>query len=91
MHFVIYCVDKAGHGDVRAANRDDHIAYLKAHAEQIVTAGPTTSEDGGAMTGSVLIMDFPDTTSAQAFAEGDPYKKAGLFERVDIKPWKKVF
>ena len=37
MHFVLICVDKPGHGDVRAANRDDHVAYLKAHADQIVT------------------------------------------------------
>ena len=91
MHFVIICVDKPGHGDVRAANRDDHVAYLKAHAEQIVTAGPTTTEDGDAMTGSVLVMEFDDRAAAQAFADNDPYKKAALFESVEIKPWKKVF
>ncbi len=91
MHFVIICTDKSGHGEVRAANRDDHVAYLKAHAAQIVTAGPTLSEDGSAMTGSVLVMEFADRAAAQTFADGDPYKKAGLFESVEIKPWKKVF
>jgi uncharacterized protein YciI len=28
---------------------------------------------------------------AEAFAANDPYKLASLFERVEIKPWKKVF
>jgi uncharacterized protein YciI len=42
------------------------------------------------MTGSLLILDFADRTEAQAFADGDPYAKAGLFERVEIRPWRKV-
>lgn len=90
MLFMIYCVDKPGNGQVRADNRNDHLAYLKSHREQLVAAGPTTTDDGGGMTGSLLLMDFPDRASAECFAENDPYAKAGLFERVEIKPWKKV-
>ncbi len=91
MLFVISCVDKAGHAHVRAANRDAHIDYLKAHRDQIFSAGPTTSDDRETMTGSLLIMDFPDRAGAEAFAAEDPYQKAGLFESVEIKAWKKVF
>ena len=36
-------------------------------------------------------MEFDDLDGAQAFADGDPYYKAGVFESVSIKPWKKVF
>ena len=43
------------------------------------------------MTGSLLIMDFPDRAGAEAFAADDPYNKAGLFQSVEIKAWKKVF
>jgi uncharacterized protein YciI len=56
----------------------------------LFAAGPTLSEDGERMTGSLLILDFADRTEAQAFADGDPYAKAGLFERVEIRPWRKV-
>jgi uncharacterized protein YciI len=40
------------------------------------------------MAGSMLILDVADLTEAQAFAAGDPYDMAGLFERVDIHPFK---
>lgn len=91
MHFVISCVDKPGHGHLRTENRAAHLDYLGHHKDQMLAAGPTLSEDGAAMTGSVLILEFADRTAAEAFAAGDPYAKAGLFESVTIRPWKKVF
>ncbi len=40
--------------------------------------------------GSVIIMEFDSAADAQNFADNDPYNKAGLFESVSIRPWKKV-
>lgn len=91
MHFVITCVDKPGALEVRKANRDAHLAYLQSVSSQIIAAGPTLSDDGESMTGSVLILDFADEAAAEAFAAGDPYAQAGLFESVTIKPWRKVY
>ena len=91
MHFVIHCLDKADHAHVRAENRPAHVEYLKAHADKIVAAGPLMSDDGEGMIGSTLIMAFRDRTEAESWAAGDPYAKAGLFQSVDIRPWKKVF
>ena len=90
MHFVISCTDKPGQPDLRPSKRGEHIEYLKSHADKIVAAGPTLGE-GDVPNGSLLIMDFEDVQAAQAFAEGDPYSKAGVFESVGITPWKKVF
>lgn len=90
MLYSFYCLDKAGHAHVRAEARDDHIAYLKAQGENVISAGPFLSDDGEAMVGSHLIIEFPDRAAAEAFAAGDPYAKAGLFESVEIRPWKKV-
>lgn len=90
MLFVIHCVDKPDHGQVRADNRPAHLEHLKAHGEQIITAGPTLDDDG-APNGSVLIVEFADRAAAEKFAADDPYSKAGLFQRVEIKPWKKTF
>jgi uncharacterized protein YciI len=42
------------------------------------------------MNGSVVILDLEDRAAAEAFAAGDPYNQAGLFERVTISAWKKV-
>jgi len=90
MNFVLYCVDKAEHGHVRAENRPAHLDYLKANLAKIMLAGPMTSEDGEKPIGSVIIIEAADRAEAEAFAAGDPYAKAGLFESVTIKPFKKV-
>lgn len=91
MHFVIHCLDKPGHAQVRADNRPAHVEYLKASAARIVAAGPLLSDDGEGMVGSTLIMEFAERAEADAWAADDPYAKAGLFESVSIRPWKKVF
>ena len=91
MNFVLYCVDKAGHGHVRTENRPAHVDYLKSNLERIVLAGPMLSDDGEAMLGSVLVIEAADRADAEGFAAGDPYTKAGLFESVTIKAFKKVF
>lgn len=91
MYFVIACVDKPGQPELRQANRADHLDYLGQFSERILAAGPTLGDDGAQPTGSVLIMDFDDADAAAEFAAGDPYNKAGVFETVTIKPWKKVF
>lgn len=90
MLFMIHCVDKPGAQALRAATREEHLTYLKDFTDRIFAAGPFLSDDGEAMAGSLLLMDFPDRAAAETFAGDDPYAKAGLFETVMIKPWKKV-
>ncbi len=90
MHFVIYCLDKPGHANVRQENRPAHVEYLKGSVDRIVAAGPLLNDEAG-MIGSTLIMKFDDRDEAEAWAAGDPYAKAGLFASVSITPWKKVF
>jgi len=91
MQYVLYCLDKSGHAQVRANNRDAHLAYLKEHSAAIVFAGPMLDDAGTGMIGSLLVMDFPDRAAAEKFAAGDPYAHAGLFASVRISPWRKVY
>lgn len=88
--FSIYCVDKPGHAQVRADNRPAHLDYARQFKEQFLLGGPMLSEDGAGMVGSLLIIDLPDLAAARAWAENDPYAKAGLFESVQVRPFKKV-
>jgi hypothetical protein len=91
MIFMIYCIDKENSQELRQANRDDHLAYIREHLQDVYCAGPVLGEDGQTPVGSLLMMDFPTRAYAEAFAEADPYNRAGVFERVEIKPWKEVF
>ena len=88
--FVVHCKDKPQAQQVRLDNRVAHLDYLKAHAAQVVMAGPVLTEDGQGMVGSVLVLDFATRAELDAFLAGDPYARAGLFESVTVLPWKRA-
>lgn len=90
MLYVIRCIDKPNHLQVRLDNRPAHVDYLKSYGDKLFAAGPTLSEDDDSMNGSVVILDLDSKAEAEAFCAGDPYAKAGLFESVTISKWKKV-
>ena len=88
MRFALITKDKPGHIEVRKANRDAHLAYI-AETGVVEMAGPFVDPDG-MMSGSLIIMDVADRAAAQAWADNDPYAKAGLFEKVRLEQWNKV-
>ena len=90
MLFVFFCTDKPDHLAVRQQNRPAHLAYLESYGDRINAGGPTFADDGTTMNGSLIILDLADRAEADAFVAGDPYGKAGLFESVRVRPWKKV-
>jgi uncharacterized protein YciI len=90
MRYVITCKDKPNHLPVRKENRPAHVAYLEAHLESVLCAGPTL-DSGGNPSGSVLILNFDSLADAETWAAHDPYAKAGLFKSVSVTAWKKVF
>ena len=86
--FALICTDKPGALETRKANRDAHLAYI-AETGVVAQAGPFL-DPAGAMCGSLVILDLPNRAEAEAWAENDPYAKAGLFLKVRIEEWKKV-
>ena len=90
MYYCITALDKPDGLPIRLANREAHLAGLKALGGRVLIAGPLLADDGQAMVGSVLVIDFPDQAAADDFARNDPYSKAGLFASVGIRPWRKV-
>ena len=89
MQFVLYALDKDNHVNVRMENRPQHLDYLKAHdgtdtPVQVLIAGALRAEDGETMIGSTVILEAENKSAVEAFANGDPYAKAGLFKSVSI-------
>ncbi len=87
MRVALICIDKAGALQVRLDTRADHLAYIEATGV-VEMAGPFL--DGGAMVGSLVVLNVDDLDAAKTWAANDPYAKAGLFASVDIREWKKV-
>ena len=79
--------DKDGALQTRLDNRAAHLAYIE-ETGVVAQAGPLL--DGNAMIGSLVILDVADLAAAENWAANDPYAKAGLFQSVQLIPWKKV-
>lgn len=81
----------------RQGARPDHVARLEQlkNEGRLVISGPLPaidSEDPGpaGFTGSVIIAQFDSLEAARQWADADPYIKAGVYQQVTVKPFKKV-
>ena len=97
MLYVIIGEDVENSLAQRLATRPAHVERLLAlrDAGRLFVAGPNPaidSEDPGeaGFSGSVIIAEFDSLEAAQRWAEADPYKAAGVYQRVTVKPFKKV-
>lgn len=82
---------------LRKQSRADHLARLEQLKQQgrLILAGPCPAidnEDPGeaGFLGSLVVAEFADLASAQAWADADPYIAAGVYESVEVRPFKKV-
>ena len=97
MWYVIIGQDYDNSLGSRLSVRDQHLARLNELKDQgrLFVAGPCPAidnEDPGeaGFTGSVIIADFESLEQAQQWADQDPYIEAGVYEKVLVKPFKKV-
>ena len=81
----------------RIEARPAHLERLKQlQAEgRLVLAGPCPAidaEDPGqaGFTGSLIVAEFENLEAAQEWAASDPYVSAGVYERISVKPFRKV-
>ena len=88
MRVALICIDKPGALQTRLDNRPAHVEHLTSSGV-VELAGPFLDE-AGTMTGSLIVLEVPDLDAARTWAVADPYAKAGLFESVSIREWKKV-
>ncbi len=84
MLYIVYQIDGPDSPEIRAATRDAHFKYLDEHEDILVLGGALLADDGKTRTGSVLIINVEDLDAAEAFSENEPFRRAGLFERVEI-------
>ena len=98
MYYAIISQDVENSLEKRMSVRTDHIARLQALQDEgrLLIAGPhpnIDSNDPGpaGFSGSLIVAEFDSLESAQTWADADPYIAAGVYEKVTVKPFKKVF
>lgn len=88
MRVTLICIDKPNHLHIRQENRPAHLEHIQTSG-LVEMAGPFLTETGE-MAGSLVILMVDTLEQARDWAANDPYAKAGLFQSVDIREWKKV-
>ncbi|SKC37056.1 YciI family protein [Krasilnikoviella flava] len=88
MEFFCYHRDRAGSLALREALNDEHLAYMDRFASGMIARGPTTTDDGATLTGSVHVLDLPGPEAARAFAFDEPNYQAGAYRDVLLRRWR---
>lgn len=89
-YYAVFATDKPGMLEVRERVRAVHRSYLRAamaHGVFVRLGGPTLAPQGDAMNGTLLVVEAEGIDIVMQFVGNDPYMRAGVFERVEIRPW----
>jgi uncharacterized protein YciI len=88
MLFVIIGHDSRDAKEKRPLHRPAHLAHLEplAQAGRVILAGPLT--DGA---GSLIVVEAESLGVVWELVGRDPYVVNGIFERVDVHPFMRVF
>ena len=97
MLYVINGEDRVGTLAQRMAARPAHLERLQAlqAAGRLILAGPCPAIDSpdpgpAGFSGSLIVAEFASLEAARAWADADPYVTAGVYEKVSVKPFRKV-
>jgi uncharacterized protein len=91
MLFLIYRTDKPHSEDVRATSRQEHYAFMDAHAHKVVLGGGILAQDGVAIDGSIILLEASSRDEVEAFLERDPFTSVGLSEQVVVKQFRLAY
>ncbi len=98
MLYAIVAEDRPDSLSARLAARPAHLERLKTLQEEgrLILAGPFPAIDSpdpgpAGFSGSLIVAEFASLDAAQTWANADPYVIAGVYSKVSVKPFKKVF
>jgi uncharacterized protein YciI len=97
MWYAIEGHDGAGVLAQRKQARPEHLARLTTlrDAGRLLLAGPCPAIDAvdpgpAGFSGSIVIAEFGSLEEARTWANADPYVAAGVYTRVDVRPFNAV-
>ncbi|MGW2109943.1 YciI family protein [Streptomyces sp. NPDC001948] len=88
MEYFCYHRDRPGSLALREELLEKHWSYMDRYAKELIARGPTFTNDGETLTGSVHIIDLPDSAAARAFAFDEPNYQAGAYRDVLLRRWR---
>ena len=89
MLWAISRVAAQNFAEMREKGLQAHLDYLHSQKKILVVSGATLTDDGKQIVGSLLIVNVNSRAEAKAFADADPFQKAGMFTGVTITRMRK--
>ncbi|MET3927790.1 YciI family protein [Devosia sp. 2618] len=90
MLFAMIAKDKSGIIEKRLAARPVHLQYLDSLGQTLRLAGALL-DAGGTPEGSLVVVEAETLEAATAIFNADPFVDAGIFESIEIKPWRLAY
>lgn len=97
MLYAIIATDVENSLERRLSARPAHLARLeKLKTEgRLILAGPNPAVDSNdpgpaGFSGSLIVAEFESLDAAKTWADADPYRDAGVYAEVVVKPFKHV-
>ena len=97
MWYAITGLDVENSLDKRKGARPAHVARLQKLLDEgrLLLAGPfpaIDAEDPGpaGFSGSLIIAEFEDLDAAKEWADRDPYRAAGVYREVTVRPFRQT-
>jgi uncharacterized protein len=90
VEFFCYHRDRPGAVKLRQELREEHWSYMDRYQAELIARGPTLTDDGETPTGSVHIVELPDSAAARAFAFDEPNYQAGIYRDVMLRRWRNL-
>jgi uncharacterized protein YciI len=93
MFFLMRCLHHPGMDAARDEHRPAHRAWVQSGGEgaAIVLIGSALLDDAGAPIGNFGILQAKTLAVARAFAEGDPFHRAGIVASIELTPLPATF
>jgi uncharacterized protein YciI len=85
--FALHALDRPDALPSRLEHYAAHRAFVETAPQAgltVVLSGPLQTDDGDMMTGSLFIIEAPDRATVEAFAQADPFSRAGIWGSVTI-------
>lgn len=97
MWYAIMAEDTPNSLEKRLAARPEHLARLQELQSQgrLLLAGPFPAIDSidpgpAGFSGSLIVAEFANIEEAKAWADNDPFVHAGVYQEVNVKPFRKT-
>ncbi len=93
MFVLMRCLHHPGQDGLRDAHRPAHRAWVQSGGDGTATVliGSALLDENGGAIGNFGILQAADLAHARAFAEGDPFNRAGIVAAIELTPLPDTF